>query len=82
MQCSEHYLKWQNLFHYCKIHHFGPIFVTNVFHLLDLVWGRGKVILFLFEMTEEDCGESSQIFLTHLSLSLDRKIVRIVMKSK
>lgn len=42
MQCSEHYLKWQNLFHYRKIHNFGLIFVTNVFHLLDLVWGERK----------------------------------------
>lgn len=48
---------------------------------ISLNWcrGRGKVVLFLFEMTERDC-EESQIFLTYISLSLDRKIVRTVMK--
>lgn len=56
MQGSKHDLKWQNLFHYWKIHNFGPIFVTNVFHLFDLVWEKGCL---LFEMTEEDCGGSS-----------------------
>lgn len=44
MQGSKHDLKWQNLFHYWKIHNFGPIFVTNVFHLFDLVWEKGCLV--------------------------------------
>lgn len=70
MQCSEHYLKWQNLFHYFKIHKFGPIFVTNVFLLWFGMGGEERLFCFSLRWLKKIVGSCHRFFVLDIHLCI------------